>query len=61
MCNRGQKVKWVIAIDVALIVFLIVDCIMRYVSVGELIIVLMLMKIWYAIGVCIYIIDKIMD
>lgn len=41
--------KWVIAIDVALIVFLIVDCIIGYVSVGELIIVLMLMKIWYAL------------
>jgi len=40
--------KWVIAIDVALIIFLIVDCIMGYVSVGELSIVLMLMKIWYA-------------
>lgn len=53
--------KWMIAIDVALIIFLIVDCIMRFVSDGELIIVLMLMKIWYAIGVCIYIIDKIMD
>lgn len=41
--------KWVIAIDMALIIFLIVDCIMGYVSVGEVIIVLMLMKIWYAI------------
>ena len=41
--------KWVIAIDVALIIFLIVDCIMGYVSVGELIIVLMLIRIWYAI------------
>lgn len=42
--------KWVIAIDVALIVFLIVDCIMGFVSVGEVIIVLMLMRIWYALN-----------
>lgn len=41
--------KWIIAIDIALIIFLIVDCIMGFVSVGELIIVLMLMKIWYAL------------
>ena len=41
--------KWMIAIDVALVVFLIVDCVMGYVSVGELIIVLMLIKIWYAL------------
>ena len=42
--------KWIIAIDVALIIFLIVDCVMGVVSVGELIIVLMLMKIWYALN-----------
>lgn len=41
--------KWMIAIDVALIIFLIVDCVMGVVSVGELIIVLMLIKIWYAL------------
>lgn len=41
--------KCVIAIDIALIVFLIVDCIMGFVSVGELIVVLMLIKIWYAL------------
>ena len=42
--------RWVIAIDVSLIIFLIVDCIMGYVSLGEVIIVLILMRIWYAIG-----------
>lgn len=41
--------RLIMILDILIAVFLIFDCIMGFASVGEVIIVLMLMRIWYAI------------